>query len=122
MYDALKFLFITALIACIALALAKALHAQLCTSLSIPFKHLDDLKLYEKSTAKLLSPLVYATALITGLAGALATVLPTDPNYIHLISFLAMIPIFISVAGLRSYRIFLQAVRSEGLEWPPKGH
>lgn len=122
MYDALKLIFITALITSIALVLAKALHAQLCTTLAIPFSGLDDLKLYEKSSARLLGTPLYATALITGFAGAWAIGSPADPNYIHLISFLAMIAIFVGVAGFRSYRIFREAVRSEGREWPPKRH
>jgi len=120
MYDALKFIFISALITGIALALAKALHAQLCTTLAIPFNRLDDLKLYEKSSANLFSAPVYVTALITGLAGAWAMGSQADLNYIHLISFVTMITIFVGVTGLRSFGIFREAVRSEGLEWPPK--
>ena len=122
MYNALKFLFTTALIAGIALMLAKALHAQLCTTLSIPFNRLDDLKLYEESSGRLFSPAVYVTALITGLAGAWALVSPVDPGYARLISLVAMIAIFVGIAGVRSYRIFRNAVRDEGLEWPPKRH
>lgn len=115
MYDALQFLSITALIAGIALVLAKALHAQPCTTLAIPFNRLDDLKLYEKSSGRLFSPAVYVTALITGVAGAWAMVSPEDLGYARLISLVAMIAIFVGIAGARSYRIFGDVVRANAI-------
>ena len=54
MYDAAKFLFVVLLIEGIAYGLSKALYAQFCATLSIPFKNIDDLGIYDKSSQKLL--------------------------------------------------------------------
>ena len=119
MYDATKFLFVVLLIEGIAYGLSKALYAQFCTTLSIPFKNIDDLGIYDKSSRNLIDAKLWMLSCVLSISGAWALCSHDDPQYIHLTTFIVMIAIYFGVVAVRSYKIFRLAVQEAGLDWPP---
>jgi hypothetical protein len=89
-YDAAKFLCVSFLIGVIAYGLSRALYAQFCTTLSIPFRNIDDLKIYDSSARRVFDRKQLILCFSLSFSGAWALCSRDDPQYVHLFIFVTM--------------------------------
>lgn len=117
--DICKLLAAASILSVLCYFFARGTHAQLCTTLTIPFKTMDDVKIYEASVGRMASPTLIAVSAPLVMSGAVALTSQYDPHYIKLMVFLFCTTIYVAGVSALSYSVFKKAISTMGHEWPP---
>lgn len=115
-----KIIIVGVLLLVISYFFARAIYAQLCTTLTIPFKKMDDMKIYDTSVKKLPNKLILILATPLAISGSIAFTSSYDTGYSNLIIFIVCICFYVISASIISFRLFKKTIVELGQEWPPK--
>jgi len=114
-----KTLSIGAVLLLISYFFSRAIYAQICTTLTIPFKKMDDINIYDISIKNMPNKLIVLYSLPLVVSGSVALNSQFDPEYHKLIIFILCIFFYLSAASILSYSLFKRTVANLGLKWPP---
>ena len=115
-----KLVVVASVLSVLCYVFARGTHAQICMTLTMPFKMMNDFKIYESSVGKMLSPALIAISCPLVISGSIALTSRDDPHYLKLAIFMMCTILYIVGVSILSYITFKKTVLAMGFEWPPK--
>jgi hypothetical protein len=98
----------------------RAIHAQICLVLSMPFKVIDDINIYDVSISKMYSPSVLAIGVTLAFYIPFVAIQPFAAPFLHQSICLLLLVAYVVISTVRSYRLFYSMISERGISWPPR--